>query len=514
MSSKTVIAAGDINTANAIKEVMLKGGNAFDGAVAGVFAAYMSEPALTSPGGGGFLAAYTYGRDNEPVLYDFFVETPPKRVENPELYPVEVDFGDAVQIFHIGAGAIAVPGVVEGMLLLHRERGKLPLEEVLKPAMKYAKDGVQLTGRQASFVKLLKPIFTATEEARKIFAPEGELVNEKSKFKNWEYVLFLEKLAAEGSWAFYAGDIADRIDQLGRENNGLIRKEDLARYRAVERKPLRITFKDYEIYLNPPPSAGGILIAFALVLLDGEDLNTFGSREHIVKLIEVLYTTQIFRRKNIDGKLQSQGLENILKNPELIKQYKQLFRSRLNLWGNTTHISISDREGNVVSTTTTNGEGSGYVIPGYGVMLNNMLGEEDLNPRGFYKYPPYVRLPSMMCPTVVLKSGEPILGLGSAGSNRIRSAILQVLLNVLVFKMKLQKAVDAPRLHVEENKDGGATVYLEPGLGEELIKEIEKLYKMVRFKEKNLFFGGVQAVVPAEGEGGADPRRGGVVLVL
>ena len=120
----------------------------------------------------------------------------------------------------------------------------------------------------------------------------------------------------------------------------------------------------------------------------------------------------------------------------------------------------------------------------------------------------------MMCPTVVLKSGEPILGLGSAGSNRIRSAILQVLLNVLVFKMELQKAVEAPRLHVEENKDGGATVYLEPGLGEELIKEIEKLYKVVRFKEKNLFFGGVQAVVPAEGEGGADPRRGGVVLVL
>jgi gamma-glutamyltranspeptidase/glutathione hydrolase len=509
MFSRTIIAAGDINTANAIKEVLLKGGNAFDGAVAGVFAAYMAEPALTSPGGGGFLSAYTHGKDKEPVLYDFFVETPPKRLEKPELYPIEVDFGDAVQIFHIGAGSIAVPGVVEGLLLLHRERGKLPLEDVLKPALNYAREGIYLTKRQASFVKLLEPIFTATGEARKIFAPGGELINEKTKFQNPEYGEFLEKLIEEGSWAFYEGDIADRIDELSQKHNGIIRKEDLARYQVVERKPLKITFKGYEIFLNPPPSAGGILIAFTLLLLNNEDLNTFGSKEHISKLIEALFTTQSFRRENVDGKLHSGELEKLLKNRKLLDRYLKLFYKRLNLWGNTTHIAVSDKEGNIVSTTTTNGEGSGYIIPGYGVMLNNMLGEEDLNPQGFFKYPPYVRLPSMMCPTIVLKDGEPILGLGSAGSNRIRSAILQVLLNVLVFKMGLQEAVDAPRLHVEEN-----TVYLEPALGREFEKEIEKLYKVVRFREKNLFFGGVQAVAPLKGEGGGDTRRGGVAITL
>ena len=501
-----LVAAGDINTALAVKEVMEKGGNAFDGAVAGVFAAYMAEPALTSPGGGGFLIAYTEGEE-EPTLYDFFVETPPKRLENPEFYPVEVDFGDAVQIFHIGMGSVAVPGVVAGLYRLHSERGKLPFKEVLKPALRYAKNGIYLSKLQASFVKLLEKIFTATEYSKKVFAPEGELINEKKPYKNPQYARFLERLSEEGIDFFYAGDFADAVEELSIKHKGLIRKEDLLKYQTVERKPLKISFRGWEIHLNPPPSAGGILIAFTLKLLENEDLNSFGSKEHILKLIEALKTTSTFREREINGKLHKEGLERILEDEKVLNRYRKLFEERLNLWGNTTHLSVSDKEGNVVSVTTTNGEGSGYTV--YGVMLNNMLGEEDLNPRGFFKWPPGVRLPSMMCPTLVLKEGEPVFALGSAGSNRIRSAIVQVLLNYLVFKMEPQESVEAPRLHVEGN-----TVYLEPSLGEGLERELERFYKVVRFREKNLFFGGVQAVAPLEGRGGGDPRRGGVVLTF
>ncbi len=505
---KNIVAAGDLKTANAIKEVMLKGGNAFDGAVAGVFAAYMAEPALTSPGGGGFLTAYSPG-EGEPVLYDFFAQTVPKRVEPYDFFPVEVDFGDAVQVFHIGMASVAVPGVVAGLLKIHAERGNLPLEEVLKPALRYAKEGVYLTELQASFVRLLEPIFTATEYSREVFAPGGRLIDHRTKFKNAAYAEFLELLIAEGADAFYQGEVAERIEELSIKHRGFIRKEDLETYKVEERKPLKIHFKGFEIFLNPPPSAGGILIAFTLRLLEKENLGGWGSLKHLSKLVEALYTTQLFRREFVDGKLHRGGVERVLTDEGVLKKFLKVFKERLNLWGNTTHIAVSDSEGNIASVTTTNGEGSGYVIPGYGVMLNNMMGEEDLNPQGFFKWQPGVRLPSMMCPTIVFKDGEPVLALGSAGSNRIRSAILQVLLNRLVFGLELQEAVDRPRLHLE-----GDTLYLEPGLGKEFETLMDELYAVVRFRKKSLFFGGVQAVAPPFGEGGGDKRRGGVVLVF
>ena len=303
MFSKNIVAAGDRLTAEAAKEVLVKGGNAFDAAVGAVFAAYMSEPALTSPAGGGFLVAYS-PEDSKPVLYDFFVETPPLRVKEPELYPVEVDFGDEVQVFHIGMGSVAVPGTVAGLLRLHKERGRLPLEEVLKPALRYAKEGVYLSPLQVSFVKLLEKIFTATEYSRKVFAPEGDLIDEKRLFKNWDYAKFLELLIAEGIDAFYGGEIADLIEELSLSHNGLLKKEDLRRYQVVERKPLKITYKGFVIYLNPPPSAGGILIAFTLGLLNNENLHEWGSLKHISRLVEALNITQTFRRENVDGKLQ------------------------------------------------------------------------------------------------------------------------------------------------------------------------------------------------------------------
>jgi gamma-glutamyltranspeptidase/glutathione hydrolase len=505
---KNIVAAGDKKTAEAIKEVIKKGGNAFDGAVAGVFAAYMCEPALTSPGGGGFLMAYS-PYDKEPVLYDFFAETLPVRVEPYDFFSVEVDFGDAVQVFHIGMASVAVPGVVDGLLKLHSERGRLPLEEVLKPALRYATEGVYLSKLQVSFVKLLEPIFTATEYSRKVFAPDGNLIDEKRPFKNHDYATFLELLVEKGRDGFYEGEIAQRIEELSLKHRGFIRKEDLQAYGTVKRKPLKVTYNGFEIFLNPPPSAGGILIAFTLELLNGRELGPWGKKRHISSLVEALKITNDFRRRYIDGQLHSKRVKKLLFENEVLKTYLAEFEKRLNLWGNTTHISISDAEGNVVSVTTTNGEGSGYVIPGYGVMLNNMMGEEDLNPKGFFKWPPHVRLPSMMCPSVVFKDGEPILALGSAGSNRIRSAIVQVLLNVLAFQMEPREAVDRPRLHLE-----GDTLYLEPGLAENLKYLLDALYTVVRFKRKSLFFGGVQVVQPFGCKCGADPRRGGYCTVF
>ncbi len=503
---KGVVAAGDRLTAEAAAEILRAGGNAFDAAVSACFAAPMAEPALTSVGGGGFLLAVS--PDLPPLLYDFFVDVPPKRLESPEFYPVYVDFGDTVQEFHIGAGSAAVPGFVAGLLRLHEERGRMPLREVLSMAVNYARNGVVLSPLQALFVKLLEPIFTATEESRKVFAPDGRLIDSERPFKNPDYARFLELLSEEGQRVFYEGEIADRIDEVLRERGGLLRKEDLSRYRVVERPPISFSFRGMKIFTNPPPSSGGILIAFTLKLLDSVDFGEWGSLEHVSALVEALGVTSKFRKQFVNGKLHDEGLSDLLRDEDLISSFTGLFKARLNLWGNTTHISIVDRWGNGVAVTTTNGEGSGVVIPGTGIMLNNMLGEEDLNPLGFFKWSPYVRLPSMMSPTAVFDEGELKLLLGSAGSNRIRSAIVQVILNCTVFGKSVKEAVELPRLHFEKDK-----VFLEPGFPEEVVEEVQKHYRTVLFSEKSLFFGGVQAVT-GNFDGAGDGRRGGVVVRL
>jgi len=495
------VAAGDRLTAEAAAEVLKAGGNAFDAAVAAAFAAPMAEPALTSAGGGGFLLSVSPSAP--PLLYDFFVDVPPKRVKEPDFYPITVDFGDTTQEFHIGMGSVAVPGFVAGLLRLHAEKGRLPLREVLSPAIFYAKNGIHLSPVQASFVKLLEPIFTATEESRRIYAPGGRLIDERTLFKNPDYADFLELLIEEGQWVFYEGEIADRIEELSLERGGLIRKEDLARYKVVEREPLEFNFRGKRVLTNPPPSSGGILIAFTLKLLEEADLGEWGSLNHVSSLIEAMATAELFREKFVNGHLHDGNLEELLEDEELMATYLNLFKMRLNLWGNTTHVSILDGEGNGVSMTTTNGEGSGVVIPGTGVMLNNMLGEEDLNPNGFFKWPPYVRLPSMMAPTAVMRGEKVELLLGSAGSNRIRSAITNVILNYTVFGYSVEESIELPRLHYEKKK-----VFLEPGYNESLFKLVKKYYELIFFSKKNVFFGGVQAV-DLNYQGAGDPRRGG-----
>ncbi len=501
---KGVIAAGDKLTAQAGAEILKSGGNAFDAAIASILTAHLTEPALTSLGGGGFLLAYEKG--SEPLLYDFFVDVPPKRIENPDFYPIYVDFGDTIQEFHIGCGSVAVPGMVAGIYRVHQEKGKLPLKEIIKPAVSLARNGFYFSKMQASFIELLEPIFTATEESRKLYTVNGKIIDEATLFKNPDYADFLELFAEEGVLTFYEGEIADRIEKLSIENNGLLRKKDLQRYTVVERKPISFPFKDFNIFTNPPPSSGGILIAFTLELLDRCKFCKFGSKEHIKNLIESFNLTSDFRKKYVNENLHREGLENILEDKDLIKEYKQKFEEKLNLWGNTTHISVIDKEGNTASVTTTNGEGSGYIIPDTGIMLNNMLGEEDLNPHGFFKWSPYIRLPSMMSPTIVLKNEKPYLSLGSAGSNRIRSAIIQTILNYLIFNMDINSSVNSPRIHFENG-----TVYFEPGFDKSVIKEVEKFYKVVEFKEKSLFFGGVQAVT-GDFQGAGDERRGGYVI--
>ena len=275
---------------------------------------------------------------------------------------------------------------------------------------------------------------------------------------------------------------------------GLLTHEDLAAYRVIERKPVRVSYRGRQVVTNPPPSAGGILIAQALSLLERR-----GSPPSPADLVEVMETTQAMRTGEF-----LEGLDD----PQFVERFLQAGGGgRL---GSTTHVSVIDGEGLSCSLTTSNGASSGVIVPGTGVHLNNMLGEQDLNPLGFHRHPPGLRLPSMMSPTAVLIDGEPELVLGSAGSNRIRSAIIQTIVRVVDDGMRVAEAVQSPRLHFEDG-----VVYAEPGIDESDVRAGK--HGFAAFRERNLFFGGVQAVQrDPDGilRGTGDPRRGGAAVLV
>jgi gamma-glutamyltranspeptidase / glutathione hydrolase len=455
-----------------------------------VLTSFVAEPLLTGLGAGGYMLVA--GPSREPVLLDFFVEAPGRGFDPARRAPltaVEVSFGDAVQLFNVGAASCGVPGTPAGLWEAARRYGTMPLAELAAPAAALAREGVEVTAEQAYVFHILSPITGSSAEARERFEPGGRVLVEGDRWSDPELADAIERLAAEGPAPFYTGDVGAELVAWVKARGGALTAEDLAAYEPVERPPVRVRFRDREVATNPPPSAGGILLAYALAALDRAP-----SPPGPAGLVDAMRRAQRERTPEFLAGLAEPG-------------FAERFASRL---GSTTHISALDGDGGACSVTCSNGEGSGLVVPGTGVHLNNVMGEEDLSPLGYFAHPPGRRLPSMMAPTVVLAGGVPQLVLGSAGSNRIRSTLLQVIVNAIDLGMDADAAVQAPRLH-----DEAGTVYAEPGLD---LSELEEAGSVIaRFRARNLFFGGCQAVErdPATGllSGGGDPRRGGAVAV-
>jgi gamma-glutamyltranspeptidase/glutathione hydrolase len=383
----------------------------------------------------------------------------------------------------------------------------MPLADLAAPAARAAREGIEVTQMMRQFFEVLEPILTHTEEARAIYSPRGSLLGTGEKIRMPYVGDLLDRLGAEGPAFLYEGDVARAVGEWVCERGGTITQEDLASYRVVEREPARAEYHGREILTNPPPSSGGILISYALDLMERLD----PPAEHRLRtLVRVMDRTNRERTKDFVRGLHSEGyLERFLAQEALESAAREVG----NPLGNTTHLSVMDANGASVSVTCSNGSCSGVIVPGTGLHLNNMLGEEDLNPEG-HRHQPGARVPSMMAPTLVLHEGHPELAVGSAGSNRIRSAIVQTIINVVDRGRSAQDAVDAPRLHYENG-----VVEAEAGVNPEALEEIERDgWQVVRWQQKNLYFGGVQAVARhAETgalSGGGDPRRGGVAVVV
>jgi gamma-glutamyltranspeptidase/glutathione hydrolase len=489
-----VVAAGHPLSAEAGASALRDGGNAVDAALGAMLASFACEPLLTGLGAGGYMLVVAPGA--EPALLDFFVEAPGRGADasvRSELIPISVSFGDAVQMFNVGAASVGSFGMPAGVCEASQRFGRVGLERLVAPAAALAREGVELNAQQAYIVKILGGIVTSTAEASALFAPSGQLLRAGERIRQPELGDALERLAAEGSEPFYDGDIAAAIVSWLGERGGLLTAADLRAYEVVDRAPLAVRYRGRTVLTNPPPSAGGILIARALASLDGRR-----AVPDAAALVEVMAATQRERTPEF-----LEGLDD----PAFVTRFLASPGGPL---GSTTHIAALDADGWACSVTCSAGSASGVIVPGTGVHLNNMLGEQDLNPLGFHRHPPGRRMPSMMSPTIVLRDGAPELAVGSAGSNRIRSAVLQTIVRCVDDGMRAQDAIDAPRLHYEDE-----IVYAEPGIDIEALERAG--WTVSRFRDRNLFFGGAQAVmrVGAVGfSGGGDPRRGGAAVVV
>ena len=491
--TRGVVAAGHLLTAEAGAGALRMGGNAVDAALAAICASFVCEPLLTGLGAGGYMLVGSPGGDD--VLLDFFVEAPGRggSTARAELLPVSIVFGEVVQVFHVGAASVGTYGCPAGLCAAHSRFASLPLTELVAPAVRLGRDGVALNAHQAYLIELLSPIIASSPQARALFATvsprEGEVLRLPDVADG------LERLAAEGAAPFYTGEVATAVCDWVGERGGKLSPADLAAYEVMAREPIDVAYRGLRVRTNPPPSAGGILIAAVLAELDGEP--AWPSRERIVA---AMINAQRARTAAFMESLHLKGMP--------LRGFQEEFLAARR--GNTTHISAIDEHGWTCTTTVSNGSCSGVVVPGTGLHLNNMLGEADLNPSGFHLHPPGRRLPSMMAPTLARRAdGAVELALGSAGSNRIRSAILQVICNVVDGGMGLAEAVEAPRLHWEDG-----VLYVEPGAEPTNLEGIV----IARFNGPNIFFGGCQAVRrdPDSGRmvGAGDPRRGGAVVAV
>jgi gamma-glutamyltranspeptidase / glutathione hydrolase len=514
------IAAGHALTAEAGARILTEGGNAVDACIAAALASWVAESPLTGPGAGGFMLVHR-ARDRTCRLLDFFVAVPgigARRRPAAEMTSIDIDFDrESTQVFRIGAPSCAVPGAPAGLEQAHRSYGSLPWQRLFEPALELARGGVELTRPQAYLHAILDVILRHAPEGRRVYGRRSRLVA-GDRLVLSDLGTTLERLSREGAAAIYGGPLGREIVHHLRSEGGAVTLDDLAAYRVVRRRPVRVRFRDDDFVSNPPPSSGGVLIGYGLRLLDAlGPSEAAGSAAAIAALAEVMREQGRARAGSFARDLYRGGLAGRLYSTGNVRA--ALGRIRAGLDGvaetaerGTTHISVVDARGNAASMTASTGSGSGVIVPGTGIHMNNMLGEYDLNPAGGGARPG-TRLTSMMAPSIVLERGRPRLVVGSAGSVRLRGAILQAIVNVVDHGAGVEEAIDAPRVHVEEpylHCEGGADPV-------ELDLLEARGYDLVRWRRRNLYFGGVSAV--EVGRGGSlaaagDPRRGGHGIVV
>ncbi len=498
-----LLSSGHPLVSEAGADILRSGGNAFDAVVAAAFASAFAEPTMASLAGAGFLLART--SRGEEILFDFIACAPGRgRSLLPDegechFYPVDILFGDVPQEFAIGRASAAVPGTLKGLVHAHERLGRLPLAEVVAPAVAAARAGTVVTPFVSDSLQLMYPVLRDSRVGRGLYLDGGEVLRAGELHRNPELADFLEGLPRDPQ-GFYGGDFAAAIERDMLEGGGLVTRADLERYEVVERRPLSLAYRGRRVLTNPPPALGGSLTALRLLLQEGTELSDggWGSVGHARATARVLERAVRLRQGAAapSDPVQAALLEGI-------------HASSIHAVQGTTHLNASDAEGNVAALSMSNGSGSSYFLPGTGIHFNNMMGEVDLHPAGFNVSEPGDRVASMMSPALLFDGDRILAGLGTGGSNRIPSAVFQTISSLLDFGLSPDEAANRPRMHFD-----GERLQVEPGFPEEAMEALEAEWDVARWPRKNLYFGGVHVVAPRAGGFGADRRREGHGIVV
>ena len=500
------IAAGHPLTTETGARVLAQGGNAVDACVAAGFASWVAESPLTGPGGGGFMLVHR-ARDRTTRLLDFFVDVPGLGLDHraAEMEQIDVEFPESSQAFRIGAASCAVPGAPAGLEEAHRAFGSQPWRTLVEPAIEMARSGVELTRPQAHLHAVVDLILRHSQEGRAIYGPEGRRLVAGDVLVQGDLATTLERLAERGAFQVYGGEVGRAIVRHVQDRGGSITLRDLEQYRVIRRRPVRAAFCGHELASNPPPSTGGVLIGYGLCILDRLGAGgPPGSAGAMARLVEIMREQNRARDRRFGRDLHRGGLVRKLFEDDALAAAAERVRG-------TTQISVVDERGNAASMTASTGTGSGVVVPGTGIHMNNMLGEFDLAGTGTGRAG--TRMTSMMAPSVVLCDGLPRLVVGSAGSGRLRGAIMQIVINSVAHDLPVEEAIGRPRVHFEDPH-----VHCEGGSDPVELDRLEELgYDVVGWRRRNLFFGGASAV-EMRADGGlaaaGDPRRGGAGIVV
>lgn len=449
-------------------KVMREGGNAIDGAVATALALAVTHPTAGNIGGGGFIVYR--GGDGTTTTFDFREMAPAGA--NPTMWMKDGKYD--FDIHHNSHRSVGVPGTVAGLYLAHQKLGSKPWKDLVLPAVALARDGFEISEGLASSLERMIPEFKKYPASLAQFSKNGVAYKAGEVLKQPDLAKSLQRIADKGPAGFYEGETAELIEKEMKANGGLITRDDLKKYVAKERAPLKGTYRGYEVIGMPPPSSGGMGIIQMLNVLEGFDLkaNGYGSAQNIHLVTEAMRRAFADRAQHLGDPDFNSGIPIA----QLIsKDYATQLRKTINpnkasvstpstfTWPTesqeTTHLSVVDGKQNAVSLTYTleYGYGSRIVVPGAGFLLNNEMGDFNSAPemtdeRGNIGTKPNLALPgkrmlSSMAPTILAKDGKLFMVTGSPGGRTIINTVLTTILNVVDYGMNAQEAVDAGRMH-------------------------------------------------------------------
>ena len=451
-------------------DAMQAGGNAVDAAIATAFALAVTWPTAGNIGGGGFMVYH--GEDGDATTFDFREKAPLAATERMFL---GLDGNVVNNSNHMGALSVGVPGTVAGLWKAHQERGSLPWEQLVAPAIKLAREGIPITyALQSGFLSNKSRFDLYPSSQQKFFKADGSSFELGELWVQEDLAHTLELIQKNGRDGFYKGENAKRLADYMAANGGIITEEDLEIYQPVERAPVRGTYRGYEIVSVPPPSSGGVALIQMLNILEGYDLGAMGhnSSAYLHVLTESMRRAYADRAEHLGDPdfNEAMPIARLMDKDYAAKQRATIDMAKADISDpskfaepyeseETTHFSVVDKDGNMVSMTYTleYGYGSAMVVAGGGYLLNNEMGDFNAMPgvtnaRGAIGTAPNLvapqkRMLSSMTPTIVAKDGKPVFTAGSPGGKTIINTIMQLILNVIDHGMNIAESVEAGRIH-------------------------------------------------------------------